>query len=229
MIFDYKPSAEISNTDHEECGSRAKTSAANSRINVAAENTVADVFCQSSPIIPAYLCSCLVTTEIFTVLKAIMCDLSFRPIQPSDHDFLRAVYASTRMEELSMTGWNDGQKAMFLAMQFSMQHQYYQQNYEDVEFLVVLSGNQPIGRLYIARWPEEIRIVDLALLPEFRNVGFGSKILEDVLCEAKSAGKPVTLHVERFNPALRLYQRLGFVKTGEQGVYDALEWPDSKL
>lgn len=156
-----------------------------------------------------------------------MHNLSFRPVQPSDHDFLRAVYASTRMEELSMTGWDARQKAMFLEMQFSAQHHHYQQNYKDAEFLVVLSGNQPMGRFYFARWPEEIRIVDLALLPEFRNAGHGTKILGDVICEAANVGKPVTLHVERFNPALKLYQRLGFVKTGEQGVYDAMRWSKS--
>lgn len=155
--------------------------------------------------------------------------LSFRPVQPSDQDFLRAVYASTRREELAITGWDDGQKAIFLELQFSAQHHHYQQHYKDAEFLVILSGNQPIGRFYIARWPEEIRIVDLALLPEFRNVGYGSKILGDLISEARAAGKPVTLHVERFNPALRLYQRLGFVKIGEQGVYDAMRWPDGNL
>ncbi len=158
-----------------------------------------------------------------------MPNLSFRPIEPSDRDFLCAVYASTRMEELAIVDWDQGQKSAFLEMQFSAQHNFYQQHYKDAEFLVILLDDRPIGRFYIARWPEEIRIVDLALLPEFRNAGYGTKILGDVISEAAAAGKPVTLHVERFNPALKLYQRLGFVKTGEQGIYDVMACSSSKL
>ena len=156
-----------------------------------------------------------------------MPNLSFRPAKPSDRAFLYAVYASTRMEELAITGWNQEQTALFLEMQFSAQHHHYQQVYQDAEFLIVLSDGLPIGRFYVARWPKEIRIVDLALLPEFRNKGYGATILKAILSEASSDGKPVTLYVERLNPALRLYQRLGFVKTGEQGIYDAMKWAES--
>lgn len=150
--------------------------------------------------------------------------LSFRPILDSDRDFLYAVYANTRKDELNMTDWDEAQKAAFLDMQFSAQHQYYQEHYKDTDFLIILKGNQEAGRLYIARWPEEIRIVDLALLPEFRNSGIGSQILGDVIDEAKALNKPVRIHVERFNPALNLYRRLGFNKSGEHGVYDLMEW-----
>jgi RimJ/RimL family protein N-acetyltransferase len=153
-----------------------------------------------------------------------MPNLSFRPIEDKDSDFLSAVYASTRLEELSVVDWDDAQKTAFLAMQFSAQHQYYQENYKDTDFLIILSNGQPIGRFYLARWPDELRIVDLAILPEFRNNGHGTNILQDVLSEAAALNKPVSIHVERFNPALKLYRRLGFVKKGEHGVYDLMAW-----
>ena len=157
-----------------------------------------------------------------------MTHLSFRPIVESDRDFLNAVYASTRAEEMKLVDWDDEQKKAFLDTQFSLQHQYYQQHYtENTEFLIILLNGFQIGRLYISRWLKEVRIVDLALLPEFRNIGHGSKILRDVLSEAADAGKPVSIHVERFNQALNLYHRLGFVKNGEHGIYDLMEWlPD---
>jgi ribosomal protein S18 acetylase RimI-like enzyme len=151
-------------------------------------------------------------------------NLSFRPIDASDRDFLCAVYANTRTEELAQVDWNENQKTAFLEMQFSAQHQYYQEHYTETDFLIILLGNQPIGRFYIARWTDEIRIVDLALLPEYRNVGIGTQILRDVLSEASTLGKPIRIHVERFNPAQGLYRRLGFAKTGEHGVYDLMEW-----
>jgi ribosomal protein S18 acetylase RimI-like enzyme len=150
-------------------------------------------------------------------------NVSFRPIEDADQEFLVAVYASTRTEEMARVDWNDEQKAAFLEMQFSAQHRYYQENYTDTDFLIVLLDNRPIGRFYIARWPEEIRIVDLALLPEYRNAGIGTCLLTSVLEEAAVAGKPVRIHVEGFNPALSLYRRLGFMQIGEHGVYLLME------
>lgn len=150
-------------------------------------------------------------------------NVSFRAAAESDRDFLSTVYASTRAEEMARVDWDDRQKAAFLEMQFSAQHRYYQENYTDTDFLIVLLESRPIGRLYIARWPEEIRIVDLALLPEYRNKGIGTRLLSDVLEEAAAVGKPVRIHVEGFNPALSLYRRLGFVQIGEHGVYLLME------
>ncbi|WP_215731686.1 GNAT family N-acetyltransferase [Methylomicrobium agile] len=152
-------------------------------------------------------------------------NVNFRNIDAADLEFLGAVYASTRADEMARVDWDDRQKAAFLEMQFNAQHRYYQENYTDTDFLIILLENRPIGRLYIARWPEEIRIVDLALLPEYRNRGIGSRLLTDVLKEAAAVGKPVRIHVEGFNPALSLYRRLGFKQIGEHGVYLLMERP----
>jgi ribosomal protein S18 acetylase RimI-like enzyme len=152
-------------------------------------------------------------------------NVSFQTATEADRDFLSVVYASTRAEEMARVDWDDRQKAAFLEMQFSAQYRYYQENYTDTDFLIIILESRPIGRLYIARWPEEIRIVDLALLPEYRNKGIGTRILTDVLEEAAAAGKPVRIHVEGFNPALSLYRRLGFEQIGEHGVYLLMERP----
>jgi GNAT superfamily N-acetyltransferase len=145
--------------------------------------------------------------------------IRFRPITPEDGELLYRVYASTREEELSTVVWEPGQKEAFLHQQFEAQHRWYQENYEGAEFLVILKDEVPAGRLYVVRWEKEIRLVDIALLPEHRNGGAGSAILAEILAEGRAVGKPVTIHVERFNPALRLYQRLGFVPIEERGPY----------
>ncbi|MFH0342562.1 MAG: GNAT family N-acetyltransferase [Chromatiales bacterium] len=150
--------------------------------------------------------------------------LTFRPIGPDDQAFLLEVYASTRGEELALADWDEDQKTHFLQMQFNAQHRYYQDYYTDTDFLIILLDELPVGRLYLARWPGEIRIVDLALLPAHRNAGIGRRILRDVLAEAGRAGKPVRIHVEKLNPALRLYERLGFTRIADKGVYWFLEW-----
>jgi ribosomal protein S18 acetylase RimI-like enzyme len=150
--------------------------------------------------------------------------LRLRSVTPLDDSFLAGVYASTRAEELAPTGWSDEQKADFCRRQFDAQTAHYSANYPKASFQVIERDGQPIGRLYVARWEKEIRIVDITLLPEFRGTGIGSKLLRELQEEARSAGKSLTIHVERFNPALRLYQRLGFEQVQDKGVYLLLEW-----
>ena len=109
-------------------------------------------------------------------------------------------------------------------MQFDAQHAHYQEHYPGAAFDVILVDGQPAGRLYVAREDDEIRIVDIALLPEYRNRGIGTRLLRGLQSEAAAAGKPLSIHVERFNPALRLYERLGFRQIEDQGVYLFMEW-----
>jgi len=120
--------------------------------------------------------------------------------------------------------WDAAQKAAFLQMQFAAQHAYYQEQYADAAFDVILVGGQPAGRLYIHRRDDEFRIVDIALLPEFCNRGLGTTLLKNLQSETAAAGKTLRIHVERFNPALRLYERLGFRQIEDRGVYLFMEW-----
>ena len=155
-------------------------------------------------------------------------DIDFRTITPDDAEFLYSIYANTRAEELAVVDWTDAEKEAFLRSQFNAQHQAYQQTYKGGDFSVILRNGQPAGRLYLARWQKEIRIVDIALLPEHRNAGIGSAILKEILAEGTREGKRVSIHVEMFNPALALYERLGFRKVREHGVYHFMEWsPES--
>ena len=153
--------------------------------------------------------------------------VALRAATPEDEPFLLAVYASTRADELALVDWSDEQKAAFLQMQFTAQHRYYREHYADATFDVVLCDGEPAGRLYVARWPTEIRIIDIALLPVYRNRGIGAWLLERLLVEAAEANKRVSIHVERFNPALRLYARLGFQPIADLGVNLLMEWSAS--
>lgn len=149
--------------------------------------------------------------------------VTLRHMRAGDAPFLYDVYAGTRREELAPLGWSAEQQAAFLTQQFDAQHHFYQANYAGADFQVILLDGRPIGRLYVARWDDEIRLIDIALLPEYRNAGIGSRLLGDLLDEAAQAGKPVRIHVEKFNPALRLYGRLGFAIVDDRGVYWFME------
>jgi len=149
---------------------------------------------------------------------------SFRPIRPDDEAFLYEVYTSTRLDELAVVDWDEAHTAALLHQQFTAQHQFYQERYTQTDFLIILRDAVPVGRLYVARWQDEIRIVDIALLPPYRNTGIGTAILRGILAEAAVAHQPVRIHVEKFNPALRLYERLGFAPIEDKGVYLFMEW-----
>lgn len=142
-----------------------------------------------------------------------------RPAAAEDEALLLRVYASTRQAELDLVDWSGAQKEAFVRMQFDARERHYRQHYAGGTFDVVVVDGEPVGLLYVARWPAEIRIVDVALLPEHRGRGIGTALIEQVLDEGSRSGKPVTIHVERFNAARHLYTRLGFVPLEDKGVY----------
>jgi ribosomal protein S18 acetylase RimI-like enzyme len=155
---------------------------------------------------------------------AAVATIDLRPAVPEDRAFLRAVYGSTRTEELERTDWTDAQKKTFLDHQFAAQDAYYREHYEGATYDVIVVDGWPGGRLYMARWPEEIRIMDIALLPTARGKGVGSALLRELLEEASASGKRVTIHVEHENPAMRLYERLGFRRVEDRPPYVLMEW-----
>ena len=145
--------------------------------------------------------------------------VSLRPSTPEDRPFLARVYASTREEELANVPFSPEEKAAFVEQQFSAQTAHYARHYHDTSFDLILVDGEPAGRLIVGRWHDQVRIVDVALLPEFRGLGVGTRVLEPVLAEGEARGVPVTIHVEQFNPAQRLYRRLGFEQVSSEGIY----------
>lgn len=146
---------------------------------------------------------------------------------PEDTDFLRALYTSFRWPELEAAGWPEATRHAFLADQFRLQDQHYAAHYAGTDFLIVTRDRAPVGRLYVDRsGPREIRLVDIILVPALTGRGVGSAILRALLDEAARTGRFVGLHVEAYNPALRLYRRLGFVDRRLEGPYHYMTWGD---
>jgi ribosomal protein S18 acetylase RimI-like enzyme len=160
----------------------------------------------------------------FGWLRAAGRGLRFRRQTEADFAFLGRLYASTRAEELAHLPWSEAEKSAFLDTQFRAQHAHYQTYYPNADWLVALHAGENAGRLYIERWPSQHRIIDIAFLPEHRGKGFGTALLSDLLDEASAVGKAVSIHVEKFNPAMRLYRRLGFQSVEDKGVYDLMRW-----
>lgn len=145
--------------------------------------------------------------------------VSVRLANPDDEAFLLKLFASTRIDEFKFLDGDAGQLDALMRMQFNLQRQQYDAGYPDAEHNIILRYGQPIGRLFVNEGQREFSLVDVALLPEWRNSGIGSSLLEKLLVRAAAANKAIRLHVVKTNPARRLYERLGFSIVGEDGMY----------
>lgn len=150
--------------------------------------------------------------------------ISLRKVVMEDKEFLYRVYADSHRDELSLTEWDETRKEAFLRLQFYAQDRFYHDQFPGTDFLVILVNGTPVGRLYLERHPEEIKIIDIALLLRFRKQGIGVRVLQEVMEEARTKGQSVRIHVEQSNPALSTFKGLGFTVIGENGVYYLMGW-----
>jgi len=149
-----------------------------------------------------------------------MTGFSLEPAQASDRAFSFQVYASTRQEELALTEWLPEQKEAFLNMQFELRDRQYREIYPNSQTEIILCEGVPAGAMITEQGTNDILLVDIALLPEFRGRGIGAEILRKL----QSNGKKIILHVLKQNPAVHLYTRLGFVSVNEDSMYLTMEW-----
>jgi ribosomal protein S18 acetylase RimI-like enzyme len=149
--------------------------------------------------------------------------ISLRAVSPEDKGFLLKLYASTRQGEMEAWGWAAPQKEAFIRMQYGAREQSYESAYPGAERRIILIGKYPAGATIVFRDPTEIRLVDISLLPEHRGRGVGAKLIGELIAEAANASVPLRLSVLRGNRAAGLYERLGFVTTGEDDMYLQME------
>jgi ribosomal protein S18 acetylase RimI-like enzyme len=150
--------------------------------------------------------------------------ISLRPFRPDDQEFLYTLYASTRLHEIAGFGWPTAQQEMFLRMQFNAQYRSYESAYPQAEHQIVEQDGEPIGRIMVLREKASVLLVDIALLTEHRGRGIGGELLRGLIRECARDAVPMRLQVLKTNPALRLYERLGFTCTGEDQMYIQMEW-----
>lgn len=149
--------------------------------------------------------------------------ISLRPYRDYDREFLFKLYASTRADEIAPFGWPPAQQEAFLRMQFTAQQQWYTISYAQAEHHIIEQDGVPIGRLMVSRSQPTAVLVDIALLPEHRGKGIGGSLVRDLIEQCNQAKLPLRLQVLKTNPALRLYERLGFNRTGEDQIYIQME------
>lgn len=138
---------------------------------------------------------------------------ALRPVAEGDRDFLQHLFRTIRGPEFAALPWSEEVRSAFLNQQRELQHRHYATHYPDAEFLLLLHESRPIGRLTIDRQPDDLRLMDIGLLPEWRGRGLGLALLRLLQDEALAAGRAtVSLDVDPLNPARRLYARAGFAE-----------------
>ncbi len=150
--------------------------------------------------------------------------IQYRALTASDLAFIEVLYGFTRADGLALRGWPEDQRLSFLHQQNRAQHYYYQTYYPGAEWLIIERGGEPVGRLYLVEWADQIRVIDLSLMPADRGQGIGGAILRDTCERAEALRKRVSIHVEKNNAARHLYLRLGFAIVEDKGIYDLMEW-----
>lgn len=125
---------------------------------------------------------------------------------------------------MALLDWEQAQQESFLRMQFNAQSAFYAQHFSAARFDLIEKAGEPIGRLIVHRRDDEIRIIDIVLLPHFRGQGIGTAQIQKIMGEGQRAGLPVRLHVQAHSPALRLYHRLGFTPISSNGLDWLMEW-----
>lgn len=156
--------------------------------------------------------------------------LNLKRVTADDDPFLLSVYASTRAQELAQVQWEPGQQEAFVKWQFEMQRREYDARFPDADYNVIEIDGQPAGRIWITRNADQIRLLDIALLPEFQNRRIGTLLVNSLIHEASISGKRLRHMVFVLNDnADRFYERLGFVVIEEMGGYKHLEWKGSQV
>ena len=154
---------------------------------------------------------------------------TLRPITDEDRVFLKKVFDSAWQRALAGSNWPPDVQQQVLAHQFEAQDSSYRKDYPDASYDVIEIDGTPAGRIYVDRRKDEICLMEMSLLPKYRNQKIGTALIEELLEEAAKTGKTVVLHVEHWNPeARRLYERLGFEMEEDIGTHWRMRWsPES--
>ena len=149
---------------------------------------------------------------------------TLRPVREEDEALLLEIYSSTRADEMALVPWDAAMKDTFLRSQFSAQQTHYRSYFPEATHEMILVDGEPVGRLYVDRRDSEIRILDITLLLQACGRGTGTRIIEELMQEAADREQSLSIYVESFNRSLGLLQRLGFVKTEENGASRLMVW-----
>jgi GNAT superfamily N-acetyltransferase len=140
--------------------------------------------------------------------------ITTRKVTENDKEFLWNLKVAAMRPCVELVyGWNDD-------AQFS----YFLKNFRPKTMRIIRYDGQDVGMVELLERPEELFIARFEVLPEFQNRGIGTTIIQWAIDQAVATQKALRLQVFKINPARRLYERMGFVETGEKETHIQMEW-----
>ena len=149
--------------------------------------------------------------------------LTLRPVTKGDKRFVRDLYCTSRDHEINHVDMPEPQLKVFLRQQFALQQKHFDKTYPKADKQVIIDQGKPIGRLYVEQSADDIHLIDITLLREYRGNGIGRYFVEQLIAKALQKKTKVSLYVQAQNPALKLYQSMGFKPAGGKGDYFYME------
>jgi ribosomal protein S18 acetylase RimI-like enzyme len=154
--------------------------------------------------------------------------VALRSVTAADDDLVFWIYASTR-EDVAAAPWDATERETFLRHQYAAQRADYEARFPDATHSIIVVDDNDVGRIWVDRRPDEIRLLDIALLAEHRNRGLGDELVSALIAEARREDVPLRHSVYKDNAAaLRFYARLGFEVVEDFGMYVLMEWTGSR-
>ncbi|MGD2111338.1 MAG: GNAT family N-acetyltransferase [Phycisphaerae bacterium] len=147
--------------------------------------------------------------------------MTLRSVRTDDYTFLREVYATTRVDELRQAGWGRARIDGFIDMQFRAQDADYRHRFPNAAYELIELDGEPVGRLYVHRRVDEIRILDMTIMPAHRGQGIGKHLIVTLIDEARLR---LGIYLENHSRSIQLFQRLGFTCTKQEDVYALFAW-----
>lgn len=150
--------------------------------------------------------------------------VKLRVALPEEEDILYSLFVSTRKSEFAILEWDEQQIEGLLRMQYDAQKAFYQQQFPNAKYEIIMYEGLGIGRLITEIQQEAIRLIDIFIIPEYRGRGICTALLREFQHVAAELRLPIELNVLMGNPAQRLYERCGFVVTGEVVPHVMMAW-----
>lgn len=150
--------------------------------------------------------------------------LYLRPSTAADKPFLEKLHHSTRQDLQLIDGEKDFIESI-VDMQFKAQTQGYGNQFPNAMYFIIEKHREPIGKATIDFGHNEVRLIDIAFIPQARGKGFGKTVIQSFQIAAAQCGVPMVLTVEQQNwQAKRLYFSLGFLQESVTPPYELMVW-----
>lgn len=129
---------------------------------------------------------------------------TIRPAAPEDFDYCARLYF-------------EGMEKIIKELNLNMDAQVagLRQRWDVTQVRVIALDGTDIGWLQSFEKDNTLFLGQLFVDGAFRRQGIGTEVVKALIEEATTAGRAMTLGVVKTNPALRLYERLGFRTTHE--------------